>query len=134
MISRLRREHLRAYVILLSILLFVVFILYHQEKRDHFYSEYIKHKEVMFMLANSKNIKKAEINEEFINRTLSNFGARLRSLKQVTEGYEVKGAELSGAKLPELIYFLEDSGFEILSFKALDNTGSGIYDFEMSLR
>lgn len=134
MIDRLRREHIRLLFIVLSILFLSILLSIYLNKRENYYKEYIKHKETMFMLANAKTKTKIEISEEFIKTTLNSNGAQLRSFGQITGGYEVKGSGLAGIKIPELIFSLEDSGIEVLKFKAVDNTGSGIYDFEMMLR
>lgn len=134
MIEGLKKEHLKLVFIGLSILFLVVLVNIYLNKRENFYREYIKHKEIMFMLANVKTKSKTEIGEEYLRSTLTNHGAQLKSFGQVAGGFEVKGSNLSGIKIPELVFFLEDSGIEIVKFKALDNTGSGNYDFELILR
>lgn len=134
MIERLKREHIRLFFTVLSVLFLIILVSIYLSKRENYYREHVKHKETMFMLANAKTKKKTEISEEFIKTMLTNNGAQLKSFGQVSGGYEIKGSGLAGIKIPDLVFSLEDSGIEILKFKALDNTGSGIYDFELMLR
>lgn len=134
MIERLKREQIMLIFIVLSVLFLTILVSIYLNKRENYYIEYVKHKEVMFMLANGKTKRKTEISEEFIKTTLSNYGAQFKSFAQVSGGYEVKGSQLSGIRIPEFVFSIEDSGIEIVKFKALDNTGSGIYDFELTVR
>lgn len=102
--------------------------------RENFYKEYIRHKEIMFVLKNYKTKAKAEINEEFIRNIILNNFAEFKSFAQIEGNYEIKGKNLHGIRIPQLLFSIEDSGLEILKFKAVDNTGKGIYDFEIIVK
>lgn len=102
--------------------------------RENFYREYLKHKEIMFLLSNYENKSKITVNEEFIKSVFSKYSVEINSFNQVSQGTEIKGKKLSGSVLPELFFTLEDAGAEIVKFKLIDNTGSGIFDYEIILR
>jgi len=102
--------------------------------RENFYREYLKHKEIMFLLSNYENKRKINVNEEFIKSVFSKYSVEITSFNQVSQGIEIKGKNLSGAVLPELFFMLEDAGAEIVKFKLIDNAGSGIFDYEIILR
>lgn len=118
----------------ITIIFFIVLIFEYFNLRENFYKEYLKHKEIMFILSNYKTKAKAEINEEYIKNILQNNGAEFKSFSQAINGFEIKGRNLNGGRIPLLIYSIENAGIEVVKFKAVDNTGSGIYDFEIILR
>lgn len=119
--------------LLLFVLLLVLIDRYYR-LRDNYYQEYLRYKEVMLLLGNYQTRQKVLVDENFLRQTFSQAGAELVSFRQADTGYEVKGRNLRGSKLPELIYSLEGAGVEILKFKAVDNTGQGIYEVEILLR
>lgn len=88
----------------------------------------------MFVLKNYRTKSKTEINEEFIRNIILNNFAEFKSFAQVEGNYEIKGKNLHGIRIPQLLFSIEDSGLEILKFKAVDYTGKGIYDFEIIVK
>ena len=88
----------------------------------------------MLLLKNYQARQKATIDENFVRQKLSEVGADFLSFKQTDVGYEVKARNLKGEGIPRLVYALENAGVEIIKFKAVDNTGQGIYELEMILR
>lgn len=128
------RKKLNIFVIVFSLILFILFIKVYFDMRENFYREYLRHKEVMFLLANYKTEKKAQVNEEYLKNVVINSGAEFKSFGQTANGFEIKGRNLKGSRIPKLIYSLESDGLEVVKFRAVDNTGSGIYDFELIVR
>ncbi|MEN3028149.1 MAG: hypothetical protein ABDH29_02785 [Aquificaceae bacterium] len=102
--------------------------------REHYYSEYLRHKEVMLLLKNYQTKQKAVLDENFVRQRLSEAGADFLSFKQVDVGYEVKAKNLKGENIPKLLYSLESAGIEILRLRLVDNTGQGIYELDATLR
>ncbi|MFN4319270.1 MAG: hypothetical protein ACK4FY_02150 [Aquificaceae bacterium] len=121
-------------MLLLSLLLFVFLLDRYYRLRSSYYLEYLRYKEVMLLLKNYQARQKAAIDENFVRQRLSEVGADFLSFKQTDMGYEVKAKNLRGEGIPRLVYAIESAGVEISKFKAVDNTGQGIYDLEMVLR
>ncbi len=121
-------------LLLLSLVLFAFLLDRYYRLRDRYYSEYLKYKEVMLLLKNYQTRQKATVDETFVRQRLSEVGADFVSFKQVDMGYEVKARNLKGENLPKLVYALESAGVEVLKLKAVDNTGQGLYEVEMTIR
>ncbi|RMH00732.1 MAG: hypothetical protein D6699_07375 [Aquificota bacterium] len=123
---------------LLSLLLVffaLAFLLEHYYSlREAYYKEYLQYKEVMLLLKNYQTKKKPTLDENYIRGKLSQVGAELVSFRQTDTGYQVKGKNLHGSKIPLLTYELEKDNVQIVKFLATDNTGQGLYDFELVLR
>ncbi len=134
MIYIVRAKTLKVIALLMSFFLIVIFLLTYFHKRERFYREYIKHKEIMFIIANHKTKTKMEINESTIKNIISQNGGEFKSFAKITDGYEIKGKNLSGIRIPQFIFTLENEGLEIAKFKAIDNTNNGIYDFEILIK
>lgn len=134
MIYRVGVKTLKVIALLMSLFLILIFLLTYFHKRERFYREYIKHKEIMFIIANHKTKTKMEINESTIKNIISQNGGEFKSFSKITDGYEIKGKNLSGIRIPQFIFSLEDEGLEIAKFKAIDNTNNGIYDFEIFIK
>ena len=128
------KRELKILFVLLGILLTYILLDRYYRLRDSYYRDYLKHKEIMFLLANYKDRKKEEPREELIRELFSVYGVEFKSFRQVETGYEVKGSNLRGENLPALVYSLEDKGIKILKLKATDNTGQGIFELEMLIR
>jgi len=121
-------------MLLISVLLLAFLLDRYYRLRASYYLEYLRHKEVMLLLKNYQARQKATIDENFVRQKLSEVGADFLSFKQTDVGYEVKARNLKGEGIPRLVYALENAGVEIIKFKAVDNTGQGIYELEMILR
>lgn len=134
MIYKFEKKTLKLITLIFGLTLLLLFLIKYFNARETFYREYIKHKEIMFVLANHKTKTKIEIKEDILKKIITGNGADFKSFAQVTEGYEIKGRNLSGIRIPQLVFSLEDAGIEIVKFKAKDNTGNSIYDFEIILR
>lgn len=134
MIHRLEVKTFKILILMISLILILVFLIKYFNSKEKFYREYIKHKEIMFIIANHKTKTKMEINETTIKNIISQNGAEFKSFEKIIDGYEIKGKNLSGIRIPQFIFSLEDEGLEITKFKATDNTGNGIYDFEIIIR
>lgn len=131
---KLNRKRLTILLFISGFILVGFILLRYFDLRENFYREYLKHKEIMFLLSNYENKRKINVNEEFIKSVFSKYSVEITSFNQVSQGIEIKGKNLSGAVLPELFFMLEDAGAEIVKFKLIDNTGSGIFDYEIILR
>jgi hypothetical protein len=131
---KLNRKRLTILLFISGFILVGFILLRYFDLRENFYREYLKHKEIMFLLSNYENKQKINLNEEFIKSVFSKYSVEITSFNQVSQGIEIKGKNLSGAVLPELFFMLEDAGAEIVKFKLIDNTGSGIFDYEIILR
>ena len=131
---KLNKKMLTTLLFIFGFILVGFILLRYFDLRENFYREYLKHKEIMFLLYNYENKRKINVNEEFIKSVFSKYSVEITSFNQVSQGIEIKGKNLSGAVLPELFFMLEDAGAEIVKFKLIDNTGSGIFDYEIILR
>jgi len=131
---KLNKKMLTTLLFIFGFILVGFILLRYFDLRENFYREYLKHKEIMFLLSNYENKRKINVNEEFIKNVFSKYSVEITSFNQVSQGIEIKGKNLSGAVLPELFFMLEDAGAEIVKFKLIDNTGSGIFDYEIILR
>jgi len=131
---KLNKKMLTTLLFIFGFILVGFILLRYFDLRENFYREYLKHKEIMFLLSNYENKRKINVNEEFIKNVFSKYSVEITSFNQVSQGMEIKGKNLSGAVLPELFFMLEDAGAEIVKFKLIDNTGSGIFDYEIILR
>lgn len=130
----LTKRSLNAVFFLLFCVLFYVFLNRYYQLRDAYYKEYLKHKEVMFLMKNYKQHKRQEPSEDLLKNLLSQVGGELFSMRQTDTGYEVKAKKVAGVKIPKLVYSLEERGIKIDKFKAVDNTGQGMFDVEMVIR
>ncbi len=119
---------------LVSFALLVFLLDRYYRLRDSYYGEYLRYKEVMLLLNNYQTKQKALIDENFVRQRLSEVGADFVSFRQLDVGYEVKARNLKGENLPKLVYALESAGVEVLKLKAVDNTGQGLYEVEMTIR
>jgi hypothetical protein len=131
---KLNKKKLTTLLFIFGFILVGFILLRYFDLRENFYREYLKHKEIMFLLYNYENKRKINVNEDFIKSVFSKYSVEITSFNQVSQGMEIKGKNLSGAVLPELFFMLEDAGAEIVKFKLIDNTGSGIFDYEIILR
>ncbi|MFN3870404.1 MAG: hypothetical protein ACK4MW_02830 [Aquificaceae bacterium] len=127
-------KRLNLFIFLISLLLFAFALDRYYRLRDSYYEEYLRYKEVMLLLDNYQTRQKVMVDENFIRQSLSQVGAELSSFKQAQIGYEIKARNLRGENIPRLVYNLESQGIEILSFKAVDNTGQGFYEVELRIR
>jgi phosphoglycerol transferase MdoB-like AlkP superfamily enzyme len=130
----LTKRSLNTLFLLLFCILFYVFLNRYYQLRDAYYKEYLKHKEVMFLMKNYKQNKRQEPSEDLLKSLISQVGGEFFSMRQTDTGYEVKARKISGASIPKLVYSLEERGIKIDKFKAVDNTGQGLFDVEMVLR
>ena len=131
---KLNKKMLTTLLFIFGFILVGFILLRYFDLRENFYREYLKHKEIMFLLSNYENKRKINVNDEFIKNVFSKYSVEITSFNQVSQGIEIKGKNLSGAVLPELFFMLEDAGAEIVKFKLIDNAGSGIFDYEIILR
>ncbi|MGC8852683.1 MAG: hypothetical protein ACP5P0_03650, partial [Hydrogenobacter sp.] len=97
-------RNLTALLFLLFFLLFYAFLSRYYQLRDNYYREYLKHKEIMFLIKNYKQNIRQEPSEELLKSLISNVGGEFLSLAQRDEGYEVKARKIAGAKIPKLVY------------------------------
>lgn len=125
---------IKLFLFLLSLALVVFLVDFSLRKREQYYREYLRYKEVMLLLKNYQTRQKVSVDENFARQKLFEVGADFLSFKQVDVGYELKAKGLRGENIPRLIYALESAGVEIVRFKAVDNTGQGLYELELILR
>ncbi|WP_448587624.1 hypothetical protein [Thermocrinis sp.] len=131
---RLRKRDVSLVLMILSALLIYVLFSKYYKLRDEYYRDYLRHKEIMFLLANYGERKREEPTESLIRELFSSYGVDFRSFRRVETGYEVEGRSLRGERLPALVYALEDRGIRIVKLKTVDNTGEGLFDIYMLLR
>ncbi|MEZ0360905.1 MAG: hypothetical protein ABWK04_03255 [Hydrogenobacter sp.] len=132
--GRLTKRNLTILTLALSLLMFYIFLNRYYKLRENYYEDYLKHKEIMFLLKNYQERKRQEPTEELLRKLISLAGGEFLSLRQTDIGYEVKSRGVKGGKIPQLVYSLEERGIRIVKFKAVDNTGQGIFDVDMVLR
>jgi hypothetical protein len=102
--------------------------------RDSYYRDYLKHKEIMFLLANYQGRKREAPTEQLVRGLFSQYQGEFKSFRQTEAGYEVQGTNLPGEKLPYLIYALEEKGISVQKLRAVDNTGQGLFEIYLLLR
>lgn len=130
----IEKRQLNLIVLSLLVLAFFLLLERYYRLRDSYYAEYLRHKEVMLLLKNYQTRKKPTVDEGYIRSKLSLVKADLVSFGYGDLGYQVKGKNLKGANIPLLIHELEKDNLQVVKFIATDNTGQGIYDFELVLR
>ncbi|QWK19321.1 MAG: hypothetical protein KNN13_07410 [Hydrogenobacter thermophilus] len=130
----LTKKNLMGLSLLLTFLMVYILLNRYYQLREAYYRDYLRYKEVMLLMKNYRDRKREEPSEDLLRSVLSNAGGELISLRQTDVGYEVKGRKLPGAKIPQMVYTLEERGIKIVKFKAIDNTGQGLFDVEMLIR
>jgi len=131
---RLKKRDAIIFFVLLSALLAFLLLDRYYKLRDSYYRDYLKHKEIMFLLANYQGKKREEPTEQLIRGLFSQYQGEFRSFRQTDAGYEVQGTNLPGEKLPYLIYALEEKGISVQKLRAVDNTGRGLFEVYLLLR
>ncbi|WP_448583918.1 hypothetical protein [Thermocrinis sp.] len=130
----LRKREVGLILLTFSFLLAYLFLSKYYELRDKYYRDYLKHKEIMFLMKNFAQTKREQPTESLIRELFLSHGVDFKSLRQVETGYEVRGANLRGEKLASLVYAIEEKGIKIIKLKAVDNTGEGIFEIYMLLK
>jgi hypothetical protein len=131
---RLKKRDTIIFFVLLSVLLAFLLLDRYYKLREIYYKDYLKHKEIMFLLANYQGKKREEPTEQLIRMLFSQYQGEFRSFRQTDAGYEVQGTNLPGEKLPYLIYALEERGISVQKLRAVDNTGRGLFEVYLLLR
>jgi hypothetical protein len=131
---RLKKRDAIIFFVLLSVLLAFLLLDRYYKLREIYYKDYLKHKEIMFLLANYQEKKREEPTEQLIRMLFSQYQGEFRSFRQTEAGYEVQGTNLPGERLPYLIYALEERGISVQKLRAVDNTGRGLFELYLLLR
>ncbi len=101
--------------------------------RERITAEYFAHKEFLFMLKNAKHEAIRSPTEENVRRIFGKQGIKVKSISKAGTDLEVKAQEVHWRKLPPLIRELEKR-FTIVSIRAVDNTGRGIFSLRIIIR
>ena len=131
---RLKKRYAILFFVLLYALLGILLLDRYYRLRDSYYGDYLKHKEIMFLLANYQGRKREAPTEQLVRGLFSQYQGEFKSFKQTEAGYEVQGTNLPGEKLPYLIYALEEKGINVQKLRAVDNTGQGLFEIYLLLR
>jgi translation initiation factor 2 alpha subunit (eIF-2alpha) len=131
---RLEKRYAILFFVLLYALLGSLLLDRYYRLRDSYYKDYLKHKEIMFLLANYQGRKREEPTEQLVRGLFSQYQGEFKSFKQTEAGYEVQGTNLPGEKLPYLIYALEEKGISVQKLRVVDNTGQGLFEVYLLLR
>lgn len=130
----LTRRNLTFFSLLLTSFMFYLLISNYYKLRNQYYKDYLRHKEVMLLMENYRGMGREEPSEELLRRLISQSGGEFLSLRQTDVGYEVKARKVYGQDIPRLLYSIEEKGIKVFKFKAVDNTGEGVFDIELTLR
>ncbi len=131
---RLKKRYAILFFVLLYALLGFFLLDRYYRLRDGYYRDYLKHKEIMFLLANYQGRKREAPTEQLIRMLFSQYQGEFKSFRQTEAGYEVQGTNMPGEKLPYLIYALEETGISVQKLRAVDNTGQGLFEIYLLLR
>jgi hypothetical protein len=131
---RLKKRYAILFFVLLYALLGSLLLDRYYRLRDSYYKDYLKHKEIMFLLANYQGRKREAPTEQLVRGLFSQYQGEFKSFRQTEAGYEVQGTNLPGEKLPYLIYALEEKGISVQKLRAVDNTGQGLFEIYLLLR
>jgi hypothetical protein len=131
---RLKKRYAILFFVLLYALLGSLLLDRYYRLRDSYYRDYLKHKEIMFLLANYQGRKREAPTEQLVRGLFSQYQGEFRSFRQTEAGYEVQGTNLPGERLPYLIYALEEKGINVQKLRAVDNTGQGLFEIYLLLR
>jgi len=131
---RLKKRYAILFFVLLYALLGSLLLDRYYRLRDSYYRDYLKHKEIMFLLANYQGKKREAPTEQLVRGLFSQYQGEFKSFRQTEAGYEVQGTNLPGEKLPYLIYALEEKGISVQKLRAVDNTGQGLFEIYLLLR
>lgn len=131
---RLKKRYAILFFVLFSALFGSLLLDRYYRLRDSYYGDYLKHKEIMFLLANYQGRKREEPTEQLVKGLFSQYQGEFKSFRQTEAGYEVQGTNLPGEKLPYLIYALEEKGISVQKLRAVDNTGQGLFEVYLLLR
>jgi len=131
---RLKKRYAILFFVLLYGLLGFLLLDRYYKLRDSYYGDYLKHKEIMFLLANYQGRKREAPTEQLVRGLFSQYQGEFKSFRQTEAGYEVQGTNLPGERLPYLIYTLEEKGISVQKLRAVDNTGQGLFEIYLLLR
>jgi hypothetical protein len=131
---RLKKRDAILFFVLLYGLLGSLLLDRYYRLRDSYYGDYLKHKEIMFLLANYQGRKREAPTEQLVRGLFSQYQGEFKSFRQTEAGYEVQGTNLPGERLPYLIYTLEEKGISVQKLRAVDNTGQGLFEIYLLLR
>jgi len=131
---RLKKRYAILFFVLLYGLLGSLLLDRYYRLRDSYYGDYLKHKEIMFLLANYQGRKREAPTEQLVRGLFSQYQGEFKSFRQTEAGYEVQGTNLPGERLPYLIYTLEEKGISVQKLRAVDNTGQGLFEIYLLLR
>ena len=131
---RLKKRDAILFFVLLYGLLGSLLLDRYYKLRDSYYGDYLKHKEIMFLLANYQGRKREAPTEQLVRGLFSQYQGEFKSFRQTEAGYEVQGTNLPGERLPYLIYTLEEKGISVQKLRAVDNTGQGLFEIYLLLR
>ncbi len=130
----LTRRNLTFFSLLLTSFMFYLLISNYYKLRNEYYKDYLRYKEVMLLMENYRGMGREEPSEELLRRLISQSGGEFLSLRQTDVGYEVKARKVYGQDISRLLYSIEEKGIKVFRFKAVDNTGEGVFDVELTLR
>ncbi|MFN3813172.1 MAG: hypothetical protein ACK4SM_00930 [Aquificaceae bacterium] len=130
----LTKRNITLFSLVLTFLMFYLLISNYYKLRNEYYKDYLRHKEIMLLMENYRGMSREEPSEELLRRLISQSGGEFLSLRQTDVGYEVKARKIYGQGISKLLYSIEEKGIKVVRFKAVDNTGEGIFDVELILR
>lgn len=132
-----RFEFSKKIVVIVFLLLHILFAFLFFRKievdREKYYSSYLKLRE-MYFLINNAYVTKIPRDDLSIKKFLESAGYNTVSIKQSDDGFELAFQNIITERVVNLAYILENNGFEIVYFKATDNTGQGKYYVEVGIR
>jgi len=130
----LNRRIINVLLLLLFIGGYIAVYLHYADIRNAINKEYVRYKEISFLIKNFGNQRRKEIDEVFLNQFFKDMGVEVKSISGVEDIYNVVLKSVNIFKLTDIIYRLEREGIEIRRMRAVDNTGEGVYEVELKVR
>lgn len=115
---------------LLNLILLWILIVKFYEVKNRLYTVYIQNKEIKFILSNLQK-KSFELDENSARSFFASNGYTVEYIRHTENGLELGLKNVPADLTAKVVYLIEKNGFKIQSFKASDNTGSGVYFVEL---
>ncbi len=130
---RLGRRTLYMIFFLTVAFIFIYSYTLFEEKKETVIKEYFAHKRFLRDLREAVYKERKYATEKELRNLIIRYGLEIENIKRTGSGIEVKIREVYWKELIKLLKEIEDR-YEIVSFRAVDNTGKGLFEVRLVVR
>ncbi len=123
------------YVIYIVIFVFLLYWAFNNlnEKKQNLYDDISSYKKEIFLIQNGRR-KTNTLTQNYIKNVFSRYETNLDYVENKSGIYYLKATNVDPVSLGNVVYTIENDGFEILYLKAQDYSGKFHFDVRMEIK